>query len=243
MKKTCLIIGATSKIAEETARIWAMHQNHFILVARSLNKLEPIKNDLLARGASSVEIFELEFTKYLEHDLFINNLFSRYQIDLALLAHGLLGSQADLNQSTEESLEVFDVNLLSYVSLLIPIANQFESKGKGQIVVLSSVAGDRGRKSMYTYGAAKAAVSHYCEGLANRLRPKGVAVTIVKPGPVDTPMTAHLKQGFLFVKPTLIANDIVRGLKKPIVYSPWYWCYIMTIIKWIPSRIYRMIGI
>jgi short-subunit dehydrogenase len=125
--------------------------------------------------------------------------------------------------------------------MLTPIADFFEKQKHGVITVISSVAGDRGRQSNYIYGSAKAGLSVYLDGLRNRLYSAGVAVVTIKPGFVDTPMTAHLKKGFLFASPEKVARDILRAIEKRkcVVYTPWFWRWIMFVIKSIPETIFR----
>jgi short-subunit dehydrogenase len=121
------------------------------------------------------------------------------------------------------------------------LANYFEKRGEGTLAAISSVAGDRGRQSNYVYGTAKAAVNAYLQGLRNRLYSKGVHVLTIKPGFVDTPMTAHLKQGPLFASVDQVARDIVKAIekKKCIIYTPWFWRWIMLVIRLIPESLFR----
>ena len=121
------------------------------------------------------------------------------------------------------------------------LANYFEKRGEGTLAAISSVAGDRGRQSNYVYGTAKAAVNTYLQGLRNRLYSKGVHVLTIKPGFVDTPMTAHLRQGPLFASADRVARDIVKAIekKKCIIYTPWFWRWIMLLIRLIPEPVFR----
>ena len=138
-----------------------------------------------------------------------------------------------------------ETNFVSVVSLLTYMANYFSAKKSGTIAVISSVAGDRGRQSNYVYGAAKGALTLVLQGLRNRLFSDGVQVLTIKPGFVDTPMTADIKKNFLFVKPKLVAEQIVIAVKKKkdVVYVPWFWRYIMLIIKIIPEFIFKRLSL
>ena len=131
-------------------------------------------------------------------------------------------------------------NGTSVVSLMTAAANRFEAQGHGAIAVISSVAGDRGRQSNYVYGSAKALVSAFASGLRQRLAKKGISVTTIKPGFVDTPMTAAFKKGPLWAKPDQVAKDIVVAIDqgKTVVYTPGFWRLIMLIIKHIPEFIF-----
>ena len=139
---------------------------------------------------------------------------------------------------TEQALRT---NFLSVVSLLTPIANQLEKQHYGCIAVISSVAGDRGRQSNYVYGAAKGALTIFLQGLRNRLQAANVCVLTIKPGFVDTPMTADLKKGALWAKPESVAKGIYRAIKrrKNSVYLPWFWWPIMMVIRHIPEPIFK----
>jgi short-subunit dehydrogenase len=132
-------------------------------------------------------------------------------------------------------------NCISVISLLTHLANYFEKQRSGCVAVITSVAGDRGRQSNYVYGAAKGAVNIFLQGMRNRLSKVGVTVLTIKPGLVDTPMTAGLPKNFLFADPavvgTRIFNAIMRG--KEIVYVPWFWRWIMLIIRTIPESVFK----
>src|ERR1700690_3871484 len=127
------------------------------------------------------------------------------------------------------------------MALCTQLANQFETQGHGVIALISSVAGDRGRQSNYVYGAAKAAVTAFASGLRQRLYRKGVAVITIKPGFVSTPMTAAFAKNALWASPARVARDIVRAIERgtPVVYTPWFWRIIMTLICAVPERVFR----
>jgi decaprenylphospho-beta-D-erythro-pentofuranosid-2-ulose 2-reductase len=127
------------------------------------------------------------------------------------------------------------------LSLLTVLANLFEKQSQGVIAVLTSVAGDRGRASNYVYGASKAAVSTFVSGLRVRLASHGVSVVDIKPGPIETAMTAHMKKGLLFSKPNKIAPLIVRAMDKNLAvsYVPGIWCWIMSVIRNLPDFVFK----
>ena len=162
-------------------------------------------------------------------------------LDGALLAHGMLGDQEAAQRSYAEAEKVLRTNFLSAASLLTPLANRFEAQRAGTLVVISSVAGDRGRQSNYVYGASKGALSVFLQGLRNRLARSGVAVVTVKPGFVDTPMTAALKKNALFATPEQVARGILRAADsaQDEVYLPGFWRLIMFLIRAIPERIFK----
>jgi short-subunit dehydrogenase len=159
-----------------------------------------------------------------------------------LIAHGTLPNQERCQESFELTMREIEINLLGTISLLTHAANYFEQKRSGAIVVITSVAGERGRQSNYVYGAAKGGVSLFLQGLRNRLDKSGVNVLDIKPGFVDTPMTADFpNKGILWSQPHRIARHIIRAIdrRQDIVYVPWFWCFIMMAIRTIPERLFK----
>lgn len=237
-----LIVGATSAIAEATARILAQRGDHLFLVARNEEKLEAIADDLRVRGCPKVETYCMDANDFGAHvqmldaaERLLNGL------DTVLIAHGTLSDQAACQQSVEMTMQEISTNALSVIALLTHIANRFEQQKKGSIAVISSVAGDRGRQSNYVYGSAKAMVTAFTSGLRQRLNKSGVSVITIKPGFVDTPMTASFKKGLLWAKPDAIALQIDKAIssKCNVIYTPWFWVLIMEIISIIPERVFK----
>ncbi len=149
----------------------------------------------------------------------------------------------DRHQEMVEMKE-FATNCTSVISLLTILANYFEQQRRGCIAVVSSVAGDRGRKSNYVYGASKGAVSIFLQGLRNRLDKSGVAVVTIKPGIVDTPMTAALKKGLLFANVRGVGQGVYQAMKKrkEVVYLPWYWRPVMFMLRRIPEPVFKKLS-
>lgn len=162
-------------------------------------------------------------------------------LDIALICHGVLGDQIETEASFASARPVLEVNLMSAISLLIPIANTLESQGSGNIAVITSVAADRGRPKNFTYGAAKAGLNIYLEGLRSRLYHSGVKVHILRPGPVDTPMTANHEKNGLFTTAPIVADGILRAIDggRFSTYLPWFWYYIMTVVVALPEPIFQ----
>jgi len=241
-----LIFGATSAIAQETAKLFAADGDALFLVARNADKLQVVANDLTVRGAAQVEKATLDLSETDRHvDLLARATAALGGLDVALIAHGTLSDQEACQQSYELTEREMRTNFLSVVSLLTLLANQFESQRHGTIAVISSVAGDRGRGSNYVYGAAKAGVTAFLSGLRNRLSKVGVTVITVKPGMVDTPMTEHLTKGALFASATAVGQGIYRAIEtgQEVVYLPWFWWGIMWVIKHIPERIFKKLSL
>jgi decaprenylphospho-beta-D-erythro-pentofuranosid-2-ulose 2-reductase len=237
-----LIIGAASAIAEATARVLAARGDALFLVGRSAPRLLAIAADLKVRGAALTETFVLDARAVDRFPALLQAATERLGgLDAALIAHGTLSDQSACQRSVELLRDEFEVNALSVMALCTHLAERFEAQGRGIIAVISSVAGERGRQSNYVYGSAKAAVTAFTSGLRQRLYPKGVTVTTIKPGFVSTPMTAAFKKGALWASPTRVAADIVRAMDRraPVIYTPWFWRPIMLIIRAVPESVFR----
>lgn len=239
-----LIIGATSAIAEATARLWAADGANLYLVARNSERLELVSCDLETRGAR-VTTAVLDVNDFSRHaSVVAEGIQVLQRVDVVLIAHGDLPDQQLCERNVSETLAALQINAVAVVSLLTLIANFMQSQGSGVIAVLSSVAGDRGRKSNYVYGSCKALVSTFMEGLAGRMHPVGVRVITIKPGFVDTPMTARLKKGLLWAQPAAIAKMIYDRLASAgsgSYYTPRFWWPIMAVIRALPARVlYRL---
>ena len=244
--KKILIIGGTSAIAVEIARIYANRGDGIFLLARDKEKVEQVAQDLKTRGASIIGYAVADLADTDKHQQLLREARQTLgEIDIAVIAHGSLSDQAVCNNSYAETEKELRVNLLSPISFMTNLAADFENRRSGHLVVLSSVAGERGRKSNYIYGTAKGALSIFAAGLRNRLFESGVKVTTVKPGFVDTPMTDKLKKGFLFAKADIVAEAIVRAVDqgKENIYVPWFWRLIMRIIREIPEPIFKRLSI
>lgn len=236
------IFGATSAIAEAVARRYAAQGAHLALVGRNAERLAQIAEDLRIRGAIRVDTFTSDLAKWSEFSSLIARIIKELgSIDLALLAQGRLGSQAELERNSSSLVELMEVNLVAPMVLSHELAQQMETQRSGTIAVIGSVAGDRGRQSNYVYGASKGGLEVFLSGLRNRLVFSGVHVLTIKPGFVDTPMTASFPKSPLWAKPDAVAVSIVRAVhrKTNVLYTPWFWCGIMSIIRWIPERIFK----
>lgn len=244
--KKMLIIGATSAIASATARLFARDGAKLFLVARDSEKLAAVADDLRSRGAGSVDVRVMDVLDYDRHKSVLEDAIAKLGgLDVALIAHGSLPAQPDCEESFVLTRKELEVNALSIVSLLTHLANYFEKNKRGSIAVISSVAGDRGRKSNYVYGAAKSMVTVYMQGIRNRLHASNVRVITIKPGFVSTPMTAAFKQSHLWINSERAALDIHRAIRKgkEVVYVPWFWAWIMLVIRHIPEALFKRLGL
>jgi short-subunit dehydrogenase len=240
--KRILIIGATSAIAQAVARLYAKGNNKLYLVARNEQRLEMLAKDLEIRGATSVNYTYFDANDFTSHKkIIINAVEALNGVDIALLAHGTLPDQLICQDSAEIALEEMNTNCLSYISLLTHLANIFDKQTHGSIAVIGSPAGDRGRQSNYLYGASKAAITVFTQGLRNRLSHRAINVTTIKPGFIDTPMTVNFNKNLLWTTPENIAPIIVKAIdrKRATIYVPWYWRAIMMVIKSIPEPLFK----
>ncbi len=197
--------------------------------------------DLSVRGAERVGHAVLDANDIARHRPVLDAAWSQWGgFDHVLVAHGVLPDQARCEQDVNAALASFDTNGRSVVALATDLANRLEQQGSGALALVSSPAGDRGRKSNYVYGAAKAAVTVMAAGLRHRLAAKGVRVITLLPGFVDTPMTAAFKKGPLWASPEKVAADIERALHSGFgsVYTPWFWRWIMLLIRHVPERLF-----
>jgi len=242
MPRKVLLLGAASAIAQETARLLAADGDQLYLVDRNEAGLDVVARDLKLRGAAQVDSMVADLNDFDTHDTILERAGTALSgLDVAILAYGLLGDQTEAEADFAHAELILRTNFLSAASLLTRIANEFQSAGRGTIIAISSVAGDRGRQSNYVYGSAKGALSLFLQGLRNRLHEHGVRVVTVKPGFVDTPMTAHMELGLLCVKPETVARGIYRAIDRgsDVAYLPWFWWPIITVIKLIPEPIFK----
>jgi decaprenylphospho-beta-D-erythro-pentofuranosid-2-ulose 2-reductase len=241
-----LALGATSAIAEATLRIYAERGARFFLVARNADKLNAVAADLRTRGAAHVVIFVMDLDDTGAHPAMLSAAAENLgTIELALLAHGILGDQPQAETSYVIAEAILGTNFMAPVSLITWLANYFEESKQGTLAVISSVAGDRGRKSNYVYGASKGALTIFLDGVRNRIDRSGVQVLTIKPGFVATPMTAHLPPSPLFAHPSAVARGIVKAVekRKDVVYVPAFWALIMLIIRSIPRSIFKKLNL
>lgn len=231
-----LIIGAKSDIAKAVAREYAKNGYDLYLAARNINELEEFANDITVRTQRTVTTVELDILNYDSHQSFYDELDEK---PLGVIsAVGYLGDQEKAKNNFGEAKLIIDTNYTGVVSLLNIVANNFEHRRSGFIVGISSVAGDRGRKSNYPYGSAKAALTAYLSGLRNRLFDAQVHVMTVKPGFVATKMTEGMDlPEKLTAQPEEVAEDIYRAQQKNknVLYTKWIWRWVMLIIKVIPE--------
>lgn len=240
-----VIFAATSAIAGACARRFVALGDRLFLTGRDAARLEALRDDLRVRGGPDavVETAVADLDDVDGHEaLFRAAETALGRLDVVLMAQGVLPDQKACEASVEATLAAIRTNGLSVIALATLAANRFEAQGHGTLAVIGSVAGDRGRQSNYVYGAAKGLVSTFLEGLRNRLAHADVAVVTIKPGFVDTPMTAHVeKKGLLWASPDTVAAGIVAAVtrRRDVVYLPWFWAPIMLIVRHVPEAIFK----
>jgi short-subunit dehydrogenase len=241
-----LVLGATSGIAEATCRIWASQGASLFLVARNAEKLAAVAADLRTRGASFVDTAVADLDDTDQHPaLLAHAVNSLTGLDVAYLAHGVLGDQTQAEQDFNTTAHILHTNLMAPISLVTWLANFFVQRRAGTIAVLSSVAGDRGRKSNYVYGSSKAGLSAFLAGLRNRIDREGVTVLTIKPGPTKTAMTASMKGSEKFADVDKVAASIVKAIdaRADNLYVPFQWQPIMFVIRHIPERVFKKLNL
>lgn len=239
-----LIIGAKSDIAKEVARVYSKNGYDLYLAARNSDSLDELVTDIKLRSKVNVQAKEFDLSKFETHKEFYESLEEK-PLGVIVVA-GYMADQKECENDFEKTLNTINVNYTGAVSILNIIANDMERNKNGFIVGVSSVAGDRGRKSNYIYGSSKAAFSAYLSGLRNRLFESGVKVLTVKPGFVATKMTEGLDlPAKLTAQPDAVANDIYNAQQKgkDVLYTKGIWKFVMLIIKHIPEFIFKKLSI
>jgi len=241
-----LVLGATSSIAQAACRIWAARGASLFLVARGAEKLAVVAAELRTRGAARVQTQLADLDDTSRHPELLERATEALGgLDVACLAHGVLGDQPSAEGDFAAAAGILQTNFISAVSLLTWLGNYCAGRRAGVLAVLSSVAGDRGRKSNYVYGASKAGLSAFLEGLRNRLDREGVTVLAIKPGPVKTPMTAGMAGSGKFADPGKVAASIVKAIdaRQDVLYVPAKWGPIMFVIRHIPEFIFKKLNL
>lgn len=241
--KNIVIFGANSKIAKECIKLWNEKSN-FYLVVRKKNQLDELLKKLSNKNEGFIKVIEADLNNIKLHNKIWNEIINDVEfkkIDLLFFAQGRLENQFNIQNNYELIKQNIKINVLSIISLITLATKVFERQKFGTIAVISSVAGDRGRASNYIYGSNKAFITSFLSGLRQRLSKFNVNVLTIKPGIINTPMTRDLKKGFLTASPQYAAKIIVKSIekKKNIIYVPFFWYFIMLIIRLIPERYFK----
>jgi decaprenylphospho-beta-D-erythro-pentofuranosid-2-ulose 2-reductase len=241
---TVLVLGGTSTIARAIADELAARRFDVALAGRDVPELEAVAADLRLRRGVITTVHRVDV---LEMEGHAHALASCLTADLrgVVLAFGYLGDQRRAESDPAEARRILDTNLTGCVIALNVVAGHLARTGGGFVCALSSVAGDRGRQSNYVYGAAKAGLTAYLSGLRNRFASAGVRVLTVKAGVVDTRMSAGMPGAALAAAPATVARAVVRAITRgrDVVYVPWFWRWIMLIIRIIPERVFKRLSL
>ncbi len=247
-KRKIVIVGATSAMATHCARLWSMKEAvSFILIGRSVDRLERLANDLVARNPNvDAALRIVDFCDPIAIAATVNEISSQGRIDIALVAHGSLGDQQVSQNDLDICKRELEINGISPVLFAEAFARAMESENHGTLTLIGSVAGDRGRRSNYVYGAAKGLVTRYAQGLQHRFAGTAVRVVLIKPGPTETPMTAALSaRGVKMASVEEVAGAIVDATERgqPLAYAPAKWFVIMMVIRHLPRFIFNKMNI
>jgi decaprenylphospho-beta-D-erythro-pentofuranosid-2-ulose 2-reductase len=246
MKENVVILGATSGIARPLAQLMAARGCRLILAGRNLEQLERDAADVRLRYRTEVFVESFDALDDSSHSQLVERCTDRFAgtLEGVVLCYGLLTDQSDAQKNSATLRQTIDVNFTSAAALLeLFAARLIEQKRHGYLAAISSVAGDRGRQSNYAYGAAKAGLSAYLQGLRNRLFQHGIHVLTIKPGFVDTEMTQGRvdPRSPLVASPKRVARDIDRAIRRRrnVIYTPWFWGIIMGVIRLIPESLFK----
>jgi decaprenylphospho-beta-D-erythro-pentofuranosid-2-ulose 2-reductase len=245
-RHTIVILGAASAIAQAYARRRAAG-NDFVLLARRQDRLAVIAADLIARGAGSAETVVMDLSAIDEIERAVEMIHARFGPPHEIVvAYGMLGQQTALERDLAAARTALDVNFTSAALWLLGLLKRHDPARPLTCVVIGSVAGDRGRGTNFIYGAAKGGLDILVQGLAHAHAGTPVRFVMVKPGFVDTPMTAaFVKSGPLWSTPEQVAADIERAVRRGarVVYTPWFWWPIMAVIRRLPWFVFRRLKI
>ena len=241
--QSVLVLGGTSDIALATVRkIVARRGARVVLAARKPETCDSAAAVLRDAGASEVQSVAFDATDFASHEGFVRATFDRFgDFDLVLVAFGVLGDQTRAEHDPGAALEIVQTNFTGTVSVTVPVVTRLRAQGHGDLVLLSSVAGERVRRSNFVYGSSKAGIDGYYQGLAASLATSGVRVMIVRAGFVHTKMTDGLKAAPLSVTPDAVADAVVRGLARgrEMVWVPPAMRYVMVVLRHLPVAVFR----
>lgn len=242
-----LVLGGSSDIAGATARALVRDRTRtVVLAARHPERLDATLEELRSLGATTAEAVTFDGDQLDQHETFVNETFDKYgDFDVVVIAFGILGDQAEAEHDRAAAVDIVRTNYLDTVSVTVPLVNRLRAQGHGEIVALSSVAGERARKTNFVYGSSKAGMDAYFQGLGDSLVGSGVRVMIVRPGFVHTKMTEGMEPAPLSTTPEAVADAIVNGLRKgtEVVWVPGQMRYVMSVLRHVPRSIFRRLPV
>jgi decaprenylphospho-beta-D-erythro-pentofuranosid-2-ulose 2-reductase len=245
--QSVLVLGGASDIALATVRrLIAQRTRTVVLAAREPERLEDTAAELRRLGATTVESVPFEGDDVESHERMLSDVFARHDdIDLVLIAFGVLGEQERGLRDDRAALGVLRTNFVGAASALLASARLLREQGHGAIVLLSSVAAERPRRSNFIYGSSKAGIDSLAQGLADELAPAGLQVMVVRPGMVRTKMTAGMKEVPLTTTADRVAEAIVDGLARRAhtVWVPPALRYVMAVLRHLPRPVFRRLDL
>jgi len=247
-RKRIVVVGATSAIAEHCCRVWLARGNvDLTLVARDGAKAERIAEDLRVRSPeSAVTVAQADFRDTGAIGRIASSAAASGAIDIVMIAHGVLSDQIACQSDLQACRDSLEINAVSPALFAEAFAAELARVGRGTLCIIGSVAGDRGRRANYTYGAAKGFLARYAEGMEHRFAGTGVRIVLAKPGPTDTPMSApHKAKGRRLAPVPDVARLIVDAIDRgtPVVYAPGIWRWIMMIVRHMPRAVFNRLNI
>lgn len=241
--QSVLVLGGASELGLATVRRLIRDRcRRVVLAGRDLDVLAGPAEQLRAAGADRVETVRFDALDFGSHAAFVGDVFASHgDIDLVLLAFGVLGDQRRAEEDGGEAVRIVESNFTGAVSVLVPVARALREQGHGTIVVLSSVAGEQPRRSNFVYGASKAGLDAFCQGLGDALAGSGVEMMIVRPGFVTTKMTAGREPAPLAIGPDAVAEAVAIGVGRGarIVWVPRSLRYVMSGLRHVPRPVFR----
>jgi decaprenylphospho-beta-D-erythro-pentofuranosid-2-ulose 2-reductase len=245
--QTILLLGGTSEIGLAICERYLQNAHARILLAAMPD--DPGRDAAVAQmkaaGARSVELIDFEATDTDSHPKMIDAAFAGGDVDVAIVAFGLLGDAEELWQNQRKAVQIAEINYTAAVSVGVLLGEKMRAQGFGQIIAMSSAAGERVRRSNFVYGSTKAGLDGFYLGLGEALRPSGVRVLVIRPGQVRTRMSAHIKEAPLTVDKEYVANLAVTASAKgkELVWAPGAFRYVMMVLRHIPRPIFRKLPI
>lgn len=245
--QSVLVLGGTSDIARATVAKLASDRCHTVILAgRNLAALDKPASEARGAGATTVDTVEFDAARTETHEAFVADVFARHgDIDVVLLAFGLLGDQDLAERDAGEAIRVGSVNYVGAMSVSLPVAGRLRAQGHGTLVVLSSVAGERARRSNFVYGSSKAGLDAFAQGLADSLVGSGARVLVVRPGFVTTKMTEGMDPAPLSTTADAVAVAIVSGFgsRATTIWVPGQLRYVMSVLRHVPRAVFRRLPV
>lgn len=245
--QSILLLGGTSEIGLAVVSEYLRRQPLRVVLACMPGDpgIEPSVDSLKAQGATSVEVVDFDAADFASHPAAVDAAFAGGDIDLAMVAFGLLGDAEELWQDQAKAVQICNINYTGAVSVGVLLGERFKAQGHGQIVAMSTVAGEKVRRSNFVYGSTKAGLDAFYLNLGQALAGLGPKVLVVRPGQVRTRMSAHVKEAPLTVNKEDVAQQIVAAVAdgKELIWVPPAFRYVMMVLRHIPTPIFRKLPI